>query len=97
MRNLEKRFEKLEQEYKPAEIIVIMVTHWGGELKGWEGDGFYIARLPVRAKKIYKSAHLKKLRHTPKRTQPWCVTDSLSCTWTLSASPTSDPNRSPIL
>jgi hypothetical protein len=46
MRNLEKRLEKLEQEYTPAEIIVIMVTHWGGELKGWQGDGFYIARLP---------------------------------------------------
>jgi hypothetical protein len=46
MRNLEKRLEKLEQEYKPPEVIVIMVTHWGGELKGWQGDGFYIARLP---------------------------------------------------
>jgi hypothetical protein len=23
-----------------------MITHWGGELKGWQGDGFYIARLP---------------------------------------------------
>ena len=46
MRNLEKRLEKLEQEYTPPEIIVIMLTHWGGELKGWKGDGFYIARLP---------------------------------------------------
>jgi hypothetical protein len=46
MRNLEKRLEKLEQTYTPAEIIVIMITHWGGELKGWQGDGFYIARQP---------------------------------------------------
>jgi hypothetical protein len=47
MRNPEKRLEKLEQEYKPPEVIVFLVTDFSqGELKGWKGDGFYIARNP---------------------------------------------------
>jgi len=47
MRNLEKRLEKLEQADTPAKIIVIMLTNFGeGELTGWKGDGFYVARQP---------------------------------------------------
>ena len=47
MRNLEKRLEKLEEVYSPAEITVIMLTHFGqGEIKGWKGEGIYIARDP---------------------------------------------------
>ncbi len=47
MRNLEKRLEKLEHVYTPAEIIVIMITHFGqGEIKGWGAEGLYIARNP---------------------------------------------------
>jgi hypothetical protein len=38
------RIERLEEVYSPAEIM-IMLTDWGeGELKGWKGDGHYIAR-----------------------------------------------------
>jgi len=47
VRNLEKRLEKLEEVYSPAEITVIMLTHFGqGEIKGWKGEGIYIARDP---------------------------------------------------
>ena len=47
MRNLAARIERLEEVYSPAEIIVIMITHFGeGEIKGWKGDGIYIARKP---------------------------------------------------
>ena len=35
MRNLAARIERLEEVYSPAEIIVIMLTHFGeGEIKG---------------------------------------------------------------
>lgn len=45
MRNLVARIERLEEVYSPAEIIVIMITNFGeGEIKGWKGDGIYIAR-----------------------------------------------------
>jgi hypothetical protein len=47
MRNLEARIERLEEVYIPAEITVIMLTDFGkGEIKGWKGDGFCIARNP---------------------------------------------------
>jgi hypothetical protein len=47
MRNLAERIERLEEVYSPAEIIVIMLTDWGeGEIKGWKGEGYYIARNP---------------------------------------------------
>ena len=36
---------RLEEVYSPPEIIVIMLTNFGeGEIKGWAGDGIYIAR-----------------------------------------------------
>ena len=45
MRNLAARIERLEEVYSPAEIIVIMINNFGkGEIKGWKGDGIYIAR-----------------------------------------------------
>ena len=47
MRNLAARIERLEEVYSPAEIIVIMLTHFGeGEIKGWGAEGFYVARKP---------------------------------------------------
>ena len=47
MRNLAARLERLEEVYSPSEIIVIMITNYGiGEIRGWKGDGIYIARNP---------------------------------------------------
>ena len=47
MRNLAARIERLEEVCSPAEIIVIMLTHFGeGEIKGWGAEGIYIARNP---------------------------------------------------
>jgi hypothetical protein len=47
MRNLAARIERLEEVYSPPEIIVIMLTNFGeGEIKGWAGEGIYIARNP---------------------------------------------------
>jgi hypothetical protein len=42
-----RRESRLEEVYSPAEIIVIMLTHFGeGEIKGWGVQGIYIARKP---------------------------------------------------
>ena len=47
MRNLAARIERLEQVQSPAHVTVIMITNWGeGQIKGWKGEGFYIARNP---------------------------------------------------
>jgi len=56
MRNLEKRLEKLEQEYSPPEITVIMLTDFGeGEVKGWKGDDFYVTRNPSESEEAHAS------------------------------------------
>ena len=56
MRNLVHRIERLEEVYSPAEIIVVMITNWGeGEIKGWKGDGIYIARNPGESEEALAS------------------------------------------
>ena len=56
MRNLEKRLEKLEQVYSPPEILVIMLADFGrGEIRGWKGDGIYIARKPGESEEALAS------------------------------------------
>jgi hypothetical protein len=56
MRNLAARIERLEEVYSPAEIIVIMITHFGeGEIKGWGAEGFYVARKPGESEEALAS------------------------------------------
>ena len=56
MRNLAARIERLEEVYSPAEIIVVMITNFGeGEIKGWKGDGIYIARRPGESEEAFAS------------------------------------------
>lgn len=56
MRNLAARIERLEEVYSPAEISVILVVFYGaGEVKGWKGDGIYIARDPGESEEALAS------------------------------------------
>lgn len=56
MRNLAARIKRLEEVYSPAEIIVIMLTHFGeGEIKGWGAEGFYVARNPGESEEALAS------------------------------------------
>ena len=55
-RSLAARIERLEEVYSPAEVIVIMLTHFGeGEIKGWKGDGIYVARKPGESEEALAS------------------------------------------
>ena len=56
MRNLAARIERLEQVQSPAHITVIMLTDWGeGQIKGWKGEDFYIARNPSESEEVLAS------------------------------------------
>jgi hypothetical protein len=56
MRNLAARIERLEADYNPAEIAVILLTHFGdSEIKGWRAKGFYVARKPGESEEALAS------------------------------------------
>jgi len=65
MRNLAARIERLAEVYSPAEIIVILITHFGdGEIKGWGAEGFYVARKPGSPKRPLRAELLRRRGHT---------------------------------
>jgi len=99
MRNLASRIERLEEVCSPAEIIVVMITNFGkGEIKGWKGDGIYIARDPALAS-LKKPLHAElppRRGHITIRVPRYCPAIS-SCRWTGNPCPRPVASTRPIV